>query len=124
MFVAPVFEWTEDQDQIDINVKIKRANISKLHLSICDVNVKLNYEGYFLCLDLEKQVETDAKVVIMDQMINIKLNKCNKGMWGKLCVEKLSKAAIMERRLAASARKEALEEQIRVKKKETKEDVV
>ena len=124
MYLTPDYCWSESPTSLRLLVSIVRANKAKLQLSLYDNFLKLTYEKFFLCIDFVKEVDDmDARVLITDAGIEIRLKKIEEGEWKFLLVKNFNKQKLQERRLEAMRRKEVKEAELQSVLNKTKEDV-
>jgi hypothetical protein len=63
MPISPNFEWSEDEDGVEILVQIGGASKSKADIFATDSMVKVNSNPYLLLIDLYGTVEESKTVV-------------------------------------------------------------
>ncbi|GAX82265.1 hypothetical protein CEUSTIGMA_g9693.t1 [Chlamydomonas eustigma] len=85
MPITPLFEYTQDEDGLEILVQVGGASKSKADVFATDSMIKVNCSPYLLLIDLHGVVDDSKTVVTISQEgILFRLLKTQKGLWCQL----------------------------------------
>ena len=78
--------------------------------AVADLMVKVNFAPYLILLDLPEPVDDAATEAAFEEgVLRVRLRKVERGRWGRVHADDLSKQERMDRRAATMQRKEARE---------------
>lgn len=96
------YTWDESVNDVTIRVPLKGTEISSVGIFCADLFVRISFKPYVLILDFVHEVDETLSNALSERgVLTLRLPKLEPALWGKLCVQGLSKEQLKKRRAAS-----------------------